>query len=164
MLSVKQGGIKYHFFLIFGMTRPRIKPQSPRPLTNTQLIRPTIKWLFAHYVFPLSDLTQSALKVMPPDYFHENYNRYKTIIGQSKFFLTTKHCFFSIEPMLLTMHFHCWWTRVSMPFSQKFQHMSATNFFYSRNHDIIIQKIFSALSMFIGLIHTDDLIKRLIIS
>ena len=30
MLSVKQGGIKYHF-----LTRPEIEPQSPRPLANT---------------------------------------------------------------------------------------------------------------------------------
>ena len=34
MLSVKQGGIKYHF-RVFGMTRPGIDPRSPRPLANT---------------------------------------------------------------------------------------------------------------------------------
>ena len=34
MLSVKQGGIKYHF-RVFGMTRPRIEPKSPGPLANT---------------------------------------------------------------------------------------------------------------------------------
>ena len=39
MLSVKQGGIKYHF-LSFSMTRPEIEPWSPRLLVNTLLIRP----------------------------------------------------------------------------------------------------------------------------
>ena len=39
MLSTKQGGIKYHFW-VFGMTQPRIEPRSPRPLANTLLIRP----------------------------------------------------------------------------------------------------------------------------
>ena len=34
MLSVKQGGIKYLFFLVFGMTRPGIEPRTPGPLTN----------------------------------------------------------------------------------------------------------------------------------
>ena len=34
MLSVKQGDIKYHFWVI-GMTRPGIEPQSPTPLANT---------------------------------------------------------------------------------------------------------------------------------
>ena len=31
MLSVKQGGIKYHFW-VFGMTRPGIELRSPGPL------------------------------------------------------------------------------------------------------------------------------------
>ena len=35
MLSVKQGGIKYHFLKLFGMTRPVIEPWSPGPLANT---------------------------------------------------------------------------------------------------------------------------------
>ena len=39
MLSVKQGGIKYYFFLVFGMTRSGIEPQSSGPLANTLLIR-----------------------------------------------------------------------------------------------------------------------------
>ena len=34
MLSVKQGGIKFHFFKVFGMTRPGIEPRSPGPLAN----------------------------------------------------------------------------------------------------------------------------------
>ena len=34
MLSVKQGGIKYHFLKVF-MTRLGIEPQSPGPLVNT---------------------------------------------------------------------------------------------------------------------------------
>ena len=37
MLSVKQGGIKYHF-LVFGMTRPGIEPLFPGPLANTIFI------------------------------------------------------------------------------------------------------------------------------
>ena len=32
LLSVKQGGIKYHFLKIFGMTQPGIEPRSPGPL------------------------------------------------------------------------------------------------------------------------------------
>ena len=39
MLSVKQGGIKYHFWA-FGMTRPGIEPRSPGPLANTLTARP----------------------------------------------------------------------------------------------------------------------------
>ena len=35
MLSIKQGGIRFHFFLVFGMTQPGIEPQSPEPLANT---------------------------------------------------------------------------------------------------------------------------------
>ena len=35
MLSVKQGGIKYHF-LVFGMNRPGIEPQSLGPLAKFQ--------------------------------------------------------------------------------------------------------------------------------
>ena len=31
MLSVKQGAIKYHFW-VFGMTQPGIEPQSPGPI------------------------------------------------------------------------------------------------------------------------------------
>ena len=34
MLSVKQGGIKYHF----GMTQPGIEPQSPESLADTLTI------------------------------------------------------------------------------------------------------------------------------
>ena len=40
MQSVKQGGIKYHFFWVFGMTRPGIEPRSPGPLANTLTARP----------------------------------------------------------------------------------------------------------------------------
>ena len=39
MLSVNQGGIKYHFW-VFGMTRPGIEPRSPGSLANTLLIIP----------------------------------------------------------------------------------------------------------------------------
>ena len=39
LLSVKQGGIKYHL-KVFGMTRPGIEPRSPRPLANTLPTRP----------------------------------------------------------------------------------------------------------------------------
>ena len=39
LLSVKQGGIKYHF-KIFGMTRPGIEPRFPGSLTNTLPTRP----------------------------------------------------------------------------------------------------------------------------
>ena len=43
MLSVKQGGIKYHIW-VFGMTRPGIEPRSPGPLANTLLIRPMAQY------------------------------------------------------------------------------------------------------------------------
>ena len=39
MLSVKQGGIKYHF-LVFGMIRPGIELRSHRLLANTLNIMP----------------------------------------------------------------------------------------------------------------------------
>ena len=39
MLSVKQGGIKYHFW-VFGMIWPGIEPRSPGPLANTLTIMP----------------------------------------------------------------------------------------------------------------------------
>ena len=39
MLCVKKGVINYHF-LVFGMTRPEIEPQSPGLLANTLIIRP----------------------------------------------------------------------------------------------------------------------------
>ena len=38
LLSVKQGGIKYHFW-VFGMTLPGIEPVSPGSLANTLLIK-----------------------------------------------------------------------------------------------------------------------------
>ena len=39
MLSVKQGSIKYHFW-VFGVIRSGIEPWSPEALANTLLIRP----------------------------------------------------------------------------------------------------------------------------
>ena len=54
MLSVKQGSIKYHFW-VFDMTRPGIKPRSSGPLmkhsnhyanNNTKMGRKTIVWTF----------------------------------------------------------------------------------------------------------------------
>ena len=41
MLSIKQGGIKYHFW-VFGMTRPGIEPRPPEPLVNTLSTRTRI--------------------------------------------------------------------------------------------------------------------------
>ena len=35
MLSVKQEGTEYHFFLVFGMTQPGTEPRFPKPLANT---------------------------------------------------------------------------------------------------------------------------------
>ena len=40
MLSLKQGGIKYHFWVL-GVTQPVIEPRYPRPLGNIQLIMPS---------------------------------------------------------------------------------------------------------------------------
>ena len=42
MFSVKQGGIKYHFW-VFGMTRSGIVLRSPGPLANTLLICPVAR-------------------------------------------------------------------------------------------------------------------------
>ena len=39
MLSIKQEASNT-IFLVFSMTRPRIEPQSPRPLVNTLSIMP----------------------------------------------------------------------------------------------------------------------------
>ena len=44
MLSVKQGGIKYDFW-VFGMIQPGIEPRSSKPLANTIVIV-----LFAFFV------------------------------------------------------------------------------------------------------------------
>ena len=44
MLSVKQGGIKYHFW-VFGITRPGIEPRSPEPLASTLTILPMARLL-----------------------------------------------------------------------------------------------------------------------
>ena len=49
MLSVKQGGIKYHFFCVFGMTRPGTEPWSPGPLVNT-LLNHYYYYYYRHYV------------------------------------------------------------------------------------------------------------------
>ena len=55
MLSVKQGGIKYHFFFflfffrVFGMTFSGIEPLSLRPLKNTQTIMP-MDYIYANCV------------------------------------------------------------------------------------------------------------------
>ena len=63
MLSAKQSGIKYHFW-VFGMTQPRIEPQSPRPLANTLLVGPTsqspfiFKPLNSSFVLSLSSSLQ----------------------------------------------------------------------------------------------------------
>ena len=43
MLSVKQGGIKQHFW-VFGITPPGIEPRFPGPLVNTLRTRP-MGWL-----------------------------------------------------------------------------------------------------------------------
>ena len=57
MLSVKQGGIKYHFW-VFDMTLTEIEPRSPGPLANTLLIIPSawstngMQYLFVHaYIY-----------------------------------------------------------------------------------------------------------------
>ena len=42
ILSVEQGGIQYHFVLVFGMTRPGIESWSSGLLVNTQNIIPMI--------------------------------------------------------------------------------------------------------------------------
>ena len=52
MLSVKQGGIKYHFW-VFGMIRPGMEPQFSRPLANTLLIRPMARFLLKHIAWTL---------------------------------------------------------------------------------------------------------------
>ena len=39
-MCVKQGDIKYHFFLVFDMNRPGNEHRSPGPLANTLTILP----------------------------------------------------------------------------------------------------------------------------
>ena len=48
MPSIKQGGIKYHFW-VFGMTRPGIEPQSPGPLVNILFIRSIYIYIYIYY-------------------------------------------------------------------------------------------------------------------
>ena len=43
MLSIKPGGIKFHF-LVFCMTRPGIEARSPGPLANILLIWPMARY------------------------------------------------------------------------------------------------------------------------
>ena len=51
MLSVRQGGIKYHFLC---MTRPGIEPRSPGPLVNTLTVMP-IGYIYIYiYIMSLS--------------------------------------------------------------------------------------------------------------
>ena len=50
MLSVKQRGIKYHFW-VFGMTRPGIEPRFPGPLANTNYIYLKYTRLFCNKPF-----------------------------------------------------------------------------------------------------------------
>ena len=40
IMSVKQVGIKFLFFLVFGMTPPGIEPRSAGPLANSLVIMP----------------------------------------------------------------------------------------------------------------------------
>ena len=47
MLSVKQGGIKCQFFLVFGMTQPGIEGRSPGSLVNTLLFRPMTRCIWS---------------------------------------------------------------------------------------------------------------------
>ena len=47
MLSVKQGGIKYHFW-VFVMTRPVIEPRYPGPLANILTIMHMFKEIIAN--------------------------------------------------------------------------------------------------------------------
>ena len=48
MLSTKQGGIKYHFW-VFSMARPGTEPRSTGPLANTLLIRLMARFLDGFY-------------------------------------------------------------------------------------------------------------------
>ena len=56
MLSVKQSGIKYHFF----MTQPGFEPQSPGPLANTLFIKPLD---YVQTLFPLKILDNYIKKI-----------------------------------------------------------------------------------------------------
>ena len=62
MLSVKQGGIKYHFW-VFCMIRPRTEPRSPGPLANTLVIRPIALLRMKQSVNWLKDVTDIGLAV-----------------------------------------------------------------------------------------------------
>ena len=58
MLSVKQGGIKYHFW-VFGMTRPGIEPRSPGPLANTLTARPMSGIIIIIIIYSLEFFTSN---------------------------------------------------------------------------------------------------------
>ena len=49
MRNVKQGDTKYHF-LVFGMNRPRIEPQSPGPLAKTLPTKPMSQYIDVNIV------------------------------------------------------------------------------------------------------------------
>ena len=62
MLSVKQGNIKYHFFLVFGMTQPAIELWFPGPLNqynylvSNQILDviPIVDGRLQNHCFPMS--------------------------------------------------------------------------------------------------------------
>ena len=61
MLSVRQGGIKYHFW-VFGMTRPEIEPKCPGPLANTLTIMPMSELIYRnhhHHHVPPARISQT---------------------------------------------------------------------------------------------------------
>ena len=51
MLSVKQDGIKYHFWQSLVWLKPGIEPWSSGPLANTVPIRPMVRWYIYIYIY-----------------------------------------------------------------------------------------------------------------
>ena len=67
VLTVKQGSIKYHFW-VFGMTQPGIEPRSPRPLVNTLTIMPN-RSEFRDFPSPsLVAISRLKIPVCPTNY------------------------------------------------------------------------------------------------
>ena len=56
MLSVKQGGIKYHFW-VFGMNRPGIEPRTPGLLANTLLDPNLVELILKPVLIYLNDFS-----------------------------------------------------------------------------------------------------------
>ena len=63
MPSVKQGGIKYHFFKVFGMTQPGIEPWSLWPLAISKIVFKNLLSLYL-YIYTVTTCQNEDLRAI----------------------------------------------------------------------------------------------------